>query len=154
MRDFAMRRALMMGMVLMPLGAAYAQVPVPGYAYPPPVYVAPAYAQPVYMAPPVVVADPYAGIYPGYAYNNGAPTMLVGGVVFPLVFVGGAWGYWGPGHAWFRAPNAVFRHLEERRRAGVVFRVGGPMHAVGGPGRMAPREMGHPGGGREPEHRR
>ncbi|HET6307165.1 MAG TPA: hypothetical protein VFG12_08265, partial [Rhodopila sp.] len=69
------------------------------------------------------------------------------------------WGYWGPGHVWFRAPDAVFRHLEERRRAGVVFRVGGPMHAVGGPmhavggpGHMAPHMEGHPMGGREPEH--
>ncbi|HET6307722.1 MAG TPA: hypothetical protein VFG12_11080, partial [Rhodopila sp.] len=93
MRDFAMRRALMMGVVFLPVGAAYAQVPVPGYAYPPPGYVAPAYPPPVYVAPAPVVVDPYASIYPGYAYNGGAPTMLVGGVVFPLVFVGGAWGY-------------------------------------------------------------
>ena len=84
-------------------------------------------------------------IYPGYAYNDGAPTLLVGGVVFPLILVGGAWGYWGPGHVWFRAPDAVFRHLEDRRRAGVVFRVGAPMHAFGGPGRRA-APVGHLGG--------
>jgi hypothetical protein len=95
-------------------------------------------------------SDPYATIYPGYAYNDGAPTLLVGGVVFPLILAGGAWGYWGPGHAWFRAPDAVFRHLEDRRRAGVVFRVGGPMHAFGGPGGGRPE--GHPGGGRPEGH--
>jgi hypothetical protein len=99
--------------------------------------------------------DPYAAIYPGYAYNDGAPTLLVGGVVFPLILVGGAWGYWGSGHVWFRAPDAVFRHLQERRRAGVVFRVGAPMHAFGGPGGGHPMDhpMGRPGGeGRPPEH--
>ena len=52
---------------------------------------------------------------------------------FPLILVGGAWGYWGPGHVWFRAPDAVFRHLEGRRRAGVVFRVGAPAQLSAAP---------------------
>ena len=149
-----------------PPGYPPAGYPPPGYpppayppsAYPPPAYPPPAYPPPAYppaayppAAYPVVQADPYAGIYPGYAYNDGAPTLLVGGVVFPLILVGGAWGYWGPGHVWFRAPDAVFRHLEDRRRAGVVFRVGAPMHAFHGP--VGGRPEGHPnGGGRPPEH--
>lgn len=152
-----MRRALLISAIFLPLSAAYSQPPPPGYAYPPPGYPPAGYPPPGYPPPgypppvyPVPQSDPYATIYPGYAYNDGAPTLLVGGVVFPLILAGGAWGYWGPGHAWFRAPDAVFRHLEDRRRAGVVFRVGGPMHAFGGPGGGRPE--GHPGGGRPEGH--
>jgi hypothetical protein len=163
MRDFEMRRALLISAIFLPLSAAYGQAPPPGYAYPPPGYPPPGYPPPGYPPPvypqpvyPVPQPDPYAAIYPGYAYNDGAPTLLVAGVVFPLILVGGAWGYWGPGHVWFRAPDAVFRHLEDRRRAGVVFRVGAPMHAFGGRPEGHPgggRPEGHPGGGgRPPEH--
>src|ERR1700675_92961 len=102
--------------------------PPPGTPSPPPVIPPPPIPQPAIRRPvlpqPGYSApqpDPYAGIYPGYAYDDGAPTLLVAGVVFPLILVGGAWGYWGPGHVWFRAPDPVFRHLEARRRAGVVF---------------------------------
>jgi hypothetical protein len=176
-----MRRALLISAIFLPLSAAYGQPPPPGYAYPPPGYPPPAYPPAAYPPPgyapppgypppgyppavyPVPQPDPYATIYPGYAYNDGAPTLLVAGTVFPLILVGGAWGYWGPGHVWFRAPDAVFRHLEGRRRAGVVFRVGAPAHAFGGPGGHFggpgghfdghPAGGGHPGGGeRPPEH--
>lgn len=151
-----MRGALVIGMVVLSLGAANAQPPPPGYAYPPPGYPPPGYPPPGYpppgYAPPVYPVDPYAGIYPGYAFNDGAPTLLVAGVVFPLILVGGAWGYWDGGHRWIRAPDTVYRHLEGRRAAGVVFRVGGPAHAFhGAPGRP---EF-HPGGGGRPmEHER
>lgn len=154
-----MRRAVLIGMIFLPLGAANAQPPPPGYAYPPPGYPPAGYPPPVSPPPgypppgypppayPVAQPDPYAGIYPGYAYNNGAPTLLVAGAVFPLIFVGGAWGYWGPGHQWFRAPDAVYRHLEGRRAAGVVFHTGGPDHGFHG----AP--VYHSGGGGRPaEH--
>jgi hypothetical protein len=123
--------------------------PPPGYppsgysppGYPPPGYPPPGYPPPGYPPPgyPVAAPDPYAGIYPGFAYNNGAPTLLVAGVVYPLILVGGAWGYWGPSHVWFRAPDPVFHHLEVQRRAGVAFRVAGPAHPIG-------RYEGHPGG--------
>jgi hypothetical protein len=177
-----MRRVLLLGSVLLPLGAAYAQPPGPDYASPPPGYPPPGYAPPGYPpgnyppgnypapgypppgypppgypAPayppagyPVAQPDPYATIYPGYAYNDGAPTLLVAGVVFPLILVGGAWGYWDGGHHWIRAPDAVFRHLEARRAAGVVFRVAGPAHAFRGP---VGRPEGHPGGGPRPGER-
>ena len=153
-----MRRIIRVGLALLPLCAASAQPPPPGYAYPPPGYPpagypAPGYAPPPGYPPPVYAApqpDPYAAIYPGYTYNDGAPTLLVAGTVFPLILIGGAWGYWGPGHVWFRAPDAVFRHLEDRRRAGVAFRVGGPAHAFGGPGG---RFEGRPGAGARPAER-
>jgi hypothetical protein len=159
-----MRRVLMLGTVLLPLSAAYAQPPPPGYGYPPPGSPPPGYPPPGYAPPPgypppagyppagypAPQPDPYAAIYPGYAYNDGAPTLLVAGTVFPLILVGGAWGYWGPGHVWFRAPDAVFHHLEGRRAAGVVFRTAGPAHAFGGPGG---RFEGRPGGGGRPADR-
>ena len=149
-----MRGAVGIGMFVLSLGAANAQPPPPGYAYPPPGYPPPGYSPPAYPAPayppPAYPVDPYANIYPGYAYNDGAPTLLVAGVVFPLIFVGGAWGYWDGGHHWVRAPDSVYRHLEGRRAAGVVFHVGGPAHAFhGAPGRP---EF-HPGAdGRPMEH--
>jgi hypothetical protein len=166
-----MRRVLLLGTVLLPLSAAFAQpagyqppgypppgYPPPGYppagypplgyqppGYPPPGYPPPGYPPPGYppTAYPVPQPDPYASIYPGYAYNDGAPTLVVGGVVFPLILVGGVWGYWGPGHIWFRAPDPVFRHLEDRRRAGVVFHPGAGPHPVGG---AVGRSEAHPGG--------
>jgi hypothetical protein len=96
-----------------------------------------------------VQVDPYAGIYPGYAFNDGAPTLLVAGVVFPLILVGGIWGYWDGGHRWIHAPDAVFHHLQERQRAGVVFRVGGPAHPVG----VAGHYQAHPAGAARPAER-
>ena len=141
-----------------PAGAPPPGYPPPGYppsGYAPPGYPPPGYPPPGYPPPPYAVAqpDPYGGVYPGYAYNNGAPTLFVAGVVFPLILVGGVWGYWGAGHVWFRAPDPVFRHLEERRRAGVVFHVGGPAHPVGRNGAYpggAPRAAGQ--SEREHEH--
>lgn len=113
--------------------------PPPGYlspGYPPPGYPPPGYPPPGYV---VASPDPYGAIYPGFAYNGGAPTLLVAGLVYPLILVGGVWGYWGPGHHWFRAPAPVFHHLDMQRRGGVAFRVAGPAHPVG-------RYEGHPGG--------
>jgi hypothetical protein len=150
MANVRVRAALRFGIEFLPLSAVYAQPPPPGYVYPPPGYPPAGYPPPSYPPAgypppgyppagypppsyPVPQADPYAGIYPGYAYNDGAPTLLVGGVIFPLIFVGGVWGYWDGGHRWVRAPDAVFRHLEGRRAAGVVFRTAGPAHAFGGP---------------------
>jgi hypothetical protein len=129
-----MFRLLLLGTFCLPLAAAFAQgypppgYPAPGYApspgYPPPGYAPPpGYPPPGYRPPagyppaayPAPRPAPSAGVYPGYAYNNGTPSLLVGGTLFPLVMVGGAWGYWDGGHHWIRAPDAVFHHLEGHR---------------------------------------
>lgn len=103
---------------------------------------------------------PYGGVqaeayYPGYAYNGGSPTLLVEGVTWPLIYFGGAWGYYDGYHHWHRAPEAVWRHLEARHPGGQGLRpYGGGQygHPSGGnfgrehPGGGYP-VGGHPGGG-------
>ena len=168
-----MFRLLLLGTFCLPLGVAYAQgysppgfpasgyapspnyAPSPGYAPPPgyarpPGYPPPGYRPPAGYPPPAYPAPqpgPSAGVYPGYAYNNGAPTLQVAGALFPLVMVGGAWGYWDSSHRWNRAPDAIFHHLEGRRAAGMVFGTAG-QQAFGGrpefhPGRPMEHERGH-----------
>jgi hypothetical protein len=66
-------------------------------------------------------------VYPGYAYNNGAPTLFVDGVSWPLIWYGGGWGYWDHYHRWHRAPDPVWRHLEGRYPGGAGFHYGRPV---------------------------
>ena len=63
--------------------------------------------------------------YSGYNYNDGAPSMIVQGASVPLLFYGGGWGYWDGSRRWHRAPQYVYRHLEERHPGGYGFRGGG-----------------------------
>jgi len=134
-----MGRILLLATVLLPVGSAYAQ------PYPPPGY-------PLPLPFPMVVVDPFGSLYPGYAYNDGAPTLLIDGILFPLIFLGDEWGYYDPYHVWHRAPDAVYRHLEERRRAGVAFRTAPPPHPMGGaPGRAVEGRPAVAPGGRPPE---
>lgn len=126
--------------LLLPLAGCV--VPPPGPYYPPPVAAAPAEFG-----------------YPGYAYNEGSPTYIVGGVTYPLIYYGGYWGYWDRGHRWHRAPDTVWRHLQQRHPGGVGYRPwgGGAMYA-------RPYAGAHPGGyrgghwsreeGRERRHHR
>jgi len=87
-------------------------------------------------------------VYPGYAYNDGSPTLIVEGVTWPLVFWGGGWGYWDYYHRWHGAPPAVWRHLEGRMPGGVGLRAygggawGRPAGGVGPEGHI----YGPPGG--------
>lgn len=106
-----MRRAILTLSLLLPLGACYVEPPPPvgyGYQQPPPA----AYPPPA----------PYGyGAYPGYSYNDGAPIIVEGGVPVPLIFFGGAWGWYDGGHVWHRAPDPVMRDLDARRAGGAAF---------------------------------
>jgi hypothetical protein len=134
-----MRRALWLLPVLLPLGACYeppsngnygyAQPGYPQPGYPPAGYAQPGYPPPTYEGYTAVQSDPYGEAYPGYSYNDGAPTFLDAGVTVPLVFFGGAWGYYDHTHHWHRAPDRVARDLDTRRRDGDWHRGGGdPVH--------------------------
>ena len=124
-------------------------LPLAGCVVPPP----PAAAYP---SPPPAAAPypPPSGefMYPGYAYNNGAPTLIVGGLPMPLIFFGGTWGYWDRYHHWHRAPEPVWRHLEALHPGGFGPRPhgGGLYGHAGGPwlgrgGRQAGGGAYHPG---------
>jgi hypothetical protein len=106
-----MRRGLALAALLLPLSGCYVAPPGPGYGYAQPGYPQPGYgyAQPGYpqagypqpgYPPPT---DPYGNVYPGYSYNDGAPTLFVDGAVLPLIFFGGAWGYYDGRHEFHRA---------------------------------------------------
>jgi hypothetical protein len=138
-----MRRGVVLAALLLPLGGCYAppsgppSYAQPGYPPPSPGY---GYAQP----PPGYQPGSYdesGNVYPGYNENGGDPTLLVGGAVVPLIVFGGGWGYWDSRHNWHRAPDAVSRHLEERREAG-GFRHGGDDFS-----RPGPDDRGRPDGG-------
>ncbi len=120
------------------LTLAFLLVPLAGCVVPP---VAP------YSSYPGAYPGPYAGAeggYPGYAYNDGSPTLLVEGATLPLIFYGGGWGYWDGYHRWHRAPEGVGRHLEGRYPGGVGFRGYG---GGGFAGRPEGFRGGYPAGG-------
>ena len=135
-----MRQSLAFAALFLPL-AGCVVAPPPG---PPPPY---GYPQPAYA--------PDAGVYPGYAYNNGSPTLVVEGTTWPLVFGGGGWGYWDGYHRWHGAPGRVGGWLDARHPGGYgIHPYGGgawgrPAGPGFGPGRGAYGPPGgfHPGGG-------
>ncbi|MDR3529551.1 MAG: hypothetical protein P4L90_03185 [Rhodopila sp.] len=147
-----MRRGFVLAGLLLPLSGCYVppQGPVYGYAqpgYPPaadygyaPQGYPPGGAQP---AP----YDPYGAAYPGYSYNDGAPTIIEGGITVPLVLLGSEWGYYDSERHWRRAPEGVSRRLEQQRAAGATFHFGGAPHPEGRP---PPRPEGHPSPAAEP----
>jgi hypothetical protein len=133
-------RFALMAMVL-PVTGCYAPPPPPygAYGYPQPAYPQPGYPQPLYPSPGYPSAD---FSYPGFAYYEGSPTIAVGGAVLPLIFLGGAWGYYDRDHSFHRAPDSVAHHLEGRYPGGSGYRPwAGP---AGRPGGFA--GTGYPGG--------
>ena len=60
--------------------------------------------------------------YPGYSYNDGSPTLVVEGAPMPLIYFGGAWGYYDGARRWHRAPDGVDRHLAQRFPGGAGYR--------------------------------
>ena len=132
-----MRRSLALIALGLPLAGCVVEPNQPyGYGYSP----APGYA-----APPAYSAPGYPQteeIYPGYAYNEGSPYITVEGAALPLIFFGGSWGYYDGYHRFQRAPDRVWRHLEEHHPRGYGVR---PYEG----GREAPRF----GGGGRPEYR-
>ncbi len=131
-----MRRRFLFAMLL-PLCGCYEPAQDAGYGYsqpgyPPPGYPPPGYPGGSYPAPgyqPGLPYNPYANAYPGYDYNGGEPTIIVGGVTAPLILFGGEWGYYDRERHWHRAPDAVYRDLNARRPAGAPFHPpAGPPH--------------------------
>jgi hypothetical protein len=155
-----MRRGLWLGSLLLPLTGCYVAPSDPGYGYaqpgypsPPPGYPLAGYPPPSY--PPggyyaPAPYDPYAGGYPGYSCNSGAPTILEGGVAMPLVLFGGEWGFYDRDRHWHRAPEGVSRDLEAHRAGGGQFRPGAAPRAEAYPrsgqpaGQAAYRPAGQP----------
>jgi hypothetical protein len=141
-----LRYRITVAALLLPLAGCVVPPPAgpdmyPGYAGYPPGY-APGYAQ-----------GPYAQSdfsYPGYAYNGGSPTYYADGVVWPLVFFGGGWGYWDHNRGWHGAPGPVGNWLAGRHPGGAGYRPygGGAWGTPGGGFRGGPGGYGPPGGGR------
>jgi hypothetical protein len=134
-----MRHHLAFAALLLPLAGCV----VPPAAPPPPPY---GYAPP----PPAPYPPEFA--YPGFAYIEGSPVYVVGGVTWPLVFWGGGWGYWDGYHRWHAAPGPVGRHLGARFPGGAGFHPygGGPWgRPMGfrGQGAYGPPAGGRPGMG-------
>ena len=104
--------------------------------------------------------QPYYGgseVYPGYYYNEGSPYVIVEGAPAPLIYYGGSWGYYDHYHHFQRAPERVWRHLEERHPHGEGLRAwNGPHHPPGGQSGYRPPpsnggyQGGPPGGGYRP----
>ena len=107
-----MRRGPIFAMILLPLAGCVPPPGGPGYGYGgyPQPYQGGGYAPPVY-------GDPNAG-YSGYAYNDGAPYIVEEGVTLPLIFFGGAWGYYDRERHFRRAPEHVYRELQSRHPGG------------------------------------
>jgi hypothetical protein len=121
------------------LAVAALLLPLAGCVVPP----APApypYAQPGYPAPVPYGQQDLA--YPGYAYNDGSPTLVVEGVTWPLIFYGGGWGYWDGYHRWHGAPGPVGAWLSGRHPGGVGYRP----YGGGAFGRPVGFRGGFPGG--------
>ena len=142
-----MRRGPIFAMILLPLAGCVPPPGGPGYGYG-------GYPQPYQgggSAPPVY-GDPNAG-YSGYAYNDGAPYIVEEGVTLPLIFFGGAWGYYDRERHFRRAPEHVYRELQSRHPGGSGARVfsgqAAPPHFNGG-GQAAPHFNG--GGQAQPPH--
>ena len=139
-----MRRGLALAALLLPLGGCVVPPSAPyGYGYPgsvPPGY------------PGSVPAYGPDYNYPGYAYNEGSPTLFYEGATFPLIFYGGGWGFWDRDHRWHGAPEGVGRSLEMRHPGGVGYRPwgGGQFGRPEGPGFVRPGggfpDAGYPGG--------
>lgn len=115
-----MRQGLAIAALLVPLaGCAYQPGPQPaGWGYAPP---APGYVPPAPGYAPDYGYDPGGELYPGYYYNNGAPSLVIEGNPLPLLFFDGGWGYYDGERRWHRAPERVWRDLDQRhpRGAGV-----------------------------------
>ena len=125
-----MRHGLALVALLLPLtGCVVPPQPV-GYGY--------GYAQPGYY--PGAYPQPDYG-YPGFAYNDGSPTLYVDGAIMPLIFFGGGWGYYDRERHFHRAPGGVEGHLNQRFPGGNGYR---PW--AGGQGGRP--EAFRPGGGR------
>ena len=132
-----MHHRLAFAALLLPLAGCVVAPPPPG----PPPY---GYSQPAAIYPPQDFA------YPGYAYNDGSPTLVIEGVTWPLIFWGGGWGYWDGYHRWRGAPGPVGGFLSRRFPGGTGYRpyggglYGRPLGFRGGPGGY----YGPPAGGR------
>jgi len=117
-----MRNRLAFAALLLPLAGCVVAPPPgppPPGPYGPPGYPPPGpYGQPGY-PPPDAMQDP---VYPGYAYNNGSPTLVVEGVTWPLIFFGGGWGYWDGYHRWHGAPGPIGHWLSMRHPGGAGYR--------------------------------
>ena len=100
-----MRCSRALAVALLPLAGCVVAPEQIGYGYPTPPVQAGAYAQ-------------EQEIYSGYNYNGGMPTIIVEGAAAPLMFYGGAWGYYDQRRQWRRAPEPVWRHLEQRHPSG------------------------------------
>ena len=121
-----MRHGFVLAALLLPLAGCYVPPqPAPNYGYaapgyPPPGYPPRDYAQPGYPPPAYDT-----GVYPGYSYIDGAPTLFVEGAVVPLIVVGGAWGYYDSHHYWHHAPDPVAHNLAQRYPGGAAYHPGG-----------------------------
>lgn len=125
-----MRHGLALVALLLPLGGCVVPPQPIGYGYG---YGQPGYAQPGYPA------GDYG--YPGYAYNDGSPTLFVEGATVPLIYYGGGWGYWDGYRRWHGAPDRIGRDLDRRHPGGAGY------HPWGGGQYGNPQPLG-PGGGR------
>jgi|GEM_PF-2812475 len=115
-----MRRGPIFAMMMLPLAGCVPVPGGPGYGgYAPAPYQG-GYEQPGYPPP----AYGYQGdAYSGYAYNDGAPYIVEEGVTLPLIFFGGAWGYYDRDRHFRRAPKNVYRDLQARHPGGSGARV-------------------------------
>jgi hypothetical protein len=141
--------------MLQRLAFAALLLPLGGCVMPPP-------PQPVpygYAAPGYPLQQDFT--YPGYAFNDGSPTYVEGGVTWPLVFYGGGWGYWDGYHHWHGAPGQVGGWLGRRYPGGVGYHPfgGGPYGTPvglrigpGGYGPVAGVRVGTSGGQRTVVH--
>jgi hypothetical protein len=115
-----MRRGPIFAMMMLPLAGCVPVPGGPGYGgYAPAPYQG-GYEQPGYPPPAYGYQD--SG-YPGYSYNEGSPYIVEEGVTLPLIFFGGAWGYYDRDRHFRRAPEHVYRDLQARHPGGSGARV-------------------------------
>ena len=114
-----MRRGIAWAALLLPLTGCY--VPPAGYGAGAGGY---SYAPPSYPGTVIGSGEGFdtGDFYPGYAYNGGAPTIIVEGASVPLAYYGGGWGYYDRYRRFQRAPDHVWHHLENRHPGGFGFR--------------------------------